>query len=82
MDNSRIEKCDYIDNTEKAHFENNMSEFFIDLDREQGKAIENAKGVRGKSTKETIIFELLTTYYSKIISKIVEPTIEEPKEVA
>lgn len=58
-----------------------MCDFFEDLDRKQGKTIEKAKGVRGESTKETVVYGLLSKY-SNFKSKIVEPTIEESKEVA
>lgn len=59
-----ITQYEKSDDSDIADFENNMCKFFSELDREKAKSIESAKGVRGVSTKEDIIYKLLDAYYS------------------
>lgn len=59
-----ITQYEKSDDSDIADFENNMCNFFSELDREKAKLIESAKGVRGVSTKEDIIYKLLDAYYS------------------
>lgn len=73
-----ITQYDNSDDSDKAEFENNMCKFFSELNREKAKSIESAKGVRGVSTKEDIIYKLLDAYYSEFI----ESRKESIQEVA
>jgi hypothetical protein len=52
---------------ELYNFESTFVKFFSSLDRKDAKAIENAKGKRGESTKEHMVYNQLDALYKKFL---------------
>ena len=60
-----IGKYDDLSESETGSFTDDICSFFESLSRKQVEKIETAKGERGKTTKEDIIFSLLTQFYDE-----------------
>lgn len=64
-----VEKYESADDSDKARTMDQLVDFLSGLERSKVEALEKAKGIKGDTTKEQVILDLLNQYYNDFLQK-------------